>query len=127
MTAGLSATNLANKWLNWLGGTAETAPAALYVELHIGDPGSAGTANPSAVTTRSQLTLAAASGGSASESNTPQWSMTASETISHLAVWDASTVGNFLFSVALGTSKAVVSGDTLKLTSFTGALTPIAA
>lgn len=128
MTVGMSATNLANVILSWLGGTAETAPSALYVALHTADPGSAGTTSASTVTTRSQLALGTPSAGSVDKTSTdPSWSMTATETISHLSVWDASTSGNFLLSVALTTSKDVVDGDTLKLTSFTAALTPIAA
>jgi hypothetical protein len=45
MPDGLSATGLANRWLNMLGGTAFPAPSALYVQLHTGSPGAIGTAN----------------------------------------------------------------------------------
>lgn len=128
MTAGLSAANLANKWLDMLGGTAFTAPAAFWVQLHIGDPGSLGTANQSAVTTRQQVTWSAASGGSKSQSASPTaWSMTATETISYVSFWDASTAGNFLGSAAVTTSRAVVNGDTITLNTLTIAFTPIAA
>lgn len=128
MTVGISAANLATKWLNMLRATAFTAPAATFVELHIGDPGAAGTSNPSAVTTRSSATFNASAGGSAlSLSNTPSWSMTATETISHIAVWDASSAGTFLFSAALNTSKAVNNGDTLNLTTLGFSMTPQAA
>lgn len=128
MTAGLSSANLVTRWLNMLRATAFTAPAATWVELHIGDPGAAGTANPSAVTTRSQATLNASSGGSAlSLSNTPTWSMTATETISHIAVFDASSGGNFLFSIALSVSRAVNNGDTLNQASLSLGLAPQAA
>lgn len=126
---GLSTSNLANKILDHLrGGTAWTQPSGLYVKLHIGDPGSAGTSNASAVTTRSQATFAAAASGAIALTGTnPSWTMTASETISHVSVWDASTSGNFLWSVALSASKAVVSSDTLTLTSLGLSLTPLAA
>jgi len=128
MTVGISAANLATKWLNMLRATAFTAPAGTFVELHIGDPGAAGTSNPSAVTTRSSATFNASAGGSAlSLSNTPTWSMTATETISHIAVWDASSAGNFLFSAALNTSKSVNNGDTLNLTTLGFSMTPQAA
>lgn len=130
MTAGLSAANLANKWLDMLGGTAFSAPAATYVALHTGDPGSAGTANASAEATRKALTWsAAASGSKAIAATLPSWaSWTAgSETISHISVWDASTVGNFLFSGVLSTSKSITNGDTFNLTAMSVALTPIAA
>ncbi|UGT65345.1 hypothetical protein LTT66_18420 [Nocardia gipuzkoensis] len=129
MTAGISTTNLANKVLDHLrGGTAWTQPSGLYVKLHIGDPGSAGTSNAAAVTTRSQATFAAAASGAIALTGTnPSWSMTTTETISHVSVWDASTSGNFLWSAALSASKAVVNGDTLTLTSLGFSLTPLAA
>jgi hypothetical protein len=129
MTVGINTANLANKILDHLrGGTAWTQPSGLYVKLHIGDPGSAGTANASAVTTRAQATFAAAASGAIALTGTnPSWTMTASETISHVSVWDASTSGNFLWSAQLSASKAVVSGDTLTLTSLGFSLTPLAA
>ena len=40
-----------------------------WLQLHVGDPGAAGTANPAAETTRQQVTLNSASGGSATNSN----------------------------------------------------------
>lgn len=128
MTAGLAATTLANKWLDMLAGTAFSAPAAFYVKLHTGDPGAAGTANASAVTTRQAVTWSAASGGSKSEASAPtSWSMTTTETITHISCWDASSSGNFLFSAALTTSRSVVNGDSVSLTTLTIAFTPIAA
>lgn len=128
MTAGLSAANLANKWLDMLAATAFTAPAAFWVKLHIGDPGSAGASNASAVVTRQSVSWSAASAGSKSESAAPTaWAMTATETISFVSFWDASTAGNFLGSAALTVSRSVINGDTVTLTTLTIALTPIAA
>lgn len=129
MTTGLSGTNLANSILDHLrGGTAWTQPADIYIKLHTGDPGSAGTANASTVTTRSAATFGAASSGAIALTGTdPSWSMTATETISHISAHDASTSGDFLFSAALAASKAVVNGDTLTLTSLGVSLSPLAA
>lgn len=127
MTAGLSAANYANKALDVLRNTAFTAIANVYVQLHTGDPGAAGTSNVSAVTGRQAVTFNAASGGSMSKSNTPSFSMTTGETITHISLWDASSSGNFLQSAALSASKAVVNGDTLNLTTLTLAFTPVAA
>ena len=45
MTAGLHAVNTANAWLNVLRGTTFTGIAGTFIKLHIGDPGSAGTAS----------------------------------------------------------------------------------
>jgi len=130
MTVGLAAVTLANKWLDMLGATAFTAPTNTYVKLHTGDPGSAGTANASANTTRVILAWSAASAGSkAITSALPSWASWAagSETITHISVWDNLTVGNFLYSVALTVSKSITNGDTLNLTAHTIAFTPIAA
>ena len=128
MAVGLGTTTLANNWLNMLRGVAYTAPTATYVKLHTGDPGATAAANASAVTTRSQLTLAAASGGAVALTGTqPSWSMTTSETISYISVWDATTAGNFLWSAQLAVAKTVANGDTLTLTTCGLSLSPLAA
>lgn len=129
MTVGLHTANLANKILDHLrGGTAWSQPAGLYVKLHVGDPGSAGTSNASAVTTRAQATFStAASGAIALTGTSPQWSMTATETISHISVWDSASAGNFQWSAQLASSKSVVNGDTLTLTALGISLAPLAA
>ena len=129
MTVGLSAVNTADKLLNTIGRSGTTFTAgSLYVKLHTGDPGATAATAASAVTTRYAVTFSASSAGSmALTSMGGTWSMTATETISHISLWDAATSGNFLWSVALTASKSVVSGDTLSLTSLTLAFTPIAA
>ena len=129
MTVGLSAVNTADKLLNTIGRSGTTFTAgSLYVKLHTADPGATAATAASAVTTRYAVTFSASSAGSmALTSMGGTWSMTATETISHISLWDAATAGNFLWSVALTASKSVVSGDTLSLTSLTLAFTPIAA
>lgn len=125
MTLGLAAAT-ANSHLNVYRNTAFTG-VNVFIKLHIGDPGAAGTTNPSAVTTRNALTFAAPSGGSMALSSLASYSMTASETISHVSIWDASTAGTFLESAALTASVPVVNGSTLNWSAFTKAFTPIAA
>jgi hypothetical protein len=131
VTLGLHTANLANKWLDMLGGTAFTAPATTAVKLHTGDPGSAGTSNASSVTTRPALTWAAASAGSKAITSTlpswASWAGTNGEVVSHMSVWDSTTAGNFLYSFALTASKTLNTGDTLNLTSHSISLTPLAA
>lgn len=126
MTRGAAAAT-ANAWLNVLRGTTYTGLAGLFVKLHTGDPGSAGTANASAVTTRNALSLNAASGGSATLSSLGSYSMTSTETISDVSLWDNATAGSFVVSGQLSASKAVNNGDTLSFTTFTLSITPIAA
>ena len=123
MTVGLSATT-ANGIVDGIGS------GTIYVKLHTGDPGSAGTSNASANTTRVQSTRASASAGSSAQSGTaPAWASWASgsETISHISLWTASTGGTFLGSAALTASKSIVNGDSLTLSTLTIALSPIAA
>lgn len=128
MTVGLQTTNLANKWLNMLRAVAFTAPTAIFAELHIGDPGAAGTTSPSAVTTRLAVTFSAAASGALALSGTVgPWTSTATETLSHVAFWDASTAGNFLWSAAMGATHGWNSGDTFTLTSAGFSLAPLAA
>jgi hypothetical protein len=129
MAVGLHAANLANKWLDMLGGTAFTAPTSTNVKLHTADPGAAGTAAPSGNTTRVAATWDAAASGSKAINNTPSWATWGAgpETLSHITVWDNITAGNVLFSAALTTPKAITNGDTFNLTSLTFALTPLMA
>ena len=132
MTVGLSAVNTADKLLNTIGRTGTTFTAgSLYVKLHTGDPGATAATAASAVTTRYAVTFSAAgtatAGSMALTSMGGTWSMTSTETISHISLWDAATAGNFLWSVALTASKSVINGDTLSLSSLTLAFTPIAA
>ena len=126
MTRGAAAAT-ANAWLNVLRGTTYTGLAGLFVKLHTGDPGSAGTANASAVTTRKALSLNAASGGSVTLSSLGSYSMTSTETISDVSLWDNVSAGSFVASGQLSASKAVNNGDTLSFTTFTLSITPIAA
>ncbi|SLH92165.1 Uncharacterised protein [Mycobacteroides abscessus subsp. massiliense] len=53
--------------------------------------------------------------------------MTATETITHISIWDASTGGNFQWSAVLSVPKSVQSGDTLTLTNCGLSLGPLAA
>jgi hypothetical protein len=118
MPTGFSTTNLANPILNHLrGGTSWTAPSGLYVKLHTGDPGASATANAATETTRQQATFGdAASGGAISNTSQIQWTtVAASETYSHVSLWDASTGGNFIWSGALASPVAVTAGGTFTI------------
>lgn len=120
-------TYLADLLLGYFHGTNITALSTVYVQLHTGAPGAAGTANLSAVTTREGVTFAAPSAGSVSSSSEPSWTMTATETITDISLWDEATGGNFLDSIQLTSSRSVVATDTLQLTSAEIGFTPIAA
>ena len=102
------------------GKTAWTIPANVYVKLHLGDPGEAGTSNAATETTRKVAAWASASSGSIATSATLEWTnVAATETYSHWSMWDASTAGNCLWTGALSSSAAVTAGDTFQITSLT--------
>lgn len=126
MTVGI-AVAAANSRLNVLRGVTYTGIGSVFVKLHTGDPGAAGASNASAVTTRNAITWNAPSGGSMTLSTLSAWTMTATETISHTSLWDASTAGTFLGSFALTASKSVNNTDTLTINTFTLTESPIAA
>lgn len=124
MTTGL-ASGIVNAWLD-----ADFATAGAFIKLHTADPGSAGaTAAAAGSTTRVQATMAAASAGSkAMSSMASSWTNGGtSETLTHISIWSASSAGTFKGSAALSASQAWVSTNTFSLTSFSVAITPIAA
>lgn len=125
MTVGLAAATAAS-FLGVYKGTTYTG-VTVYMKLHIGDPGAAGATTPSVVTTRNAVTFGTIAAGSMPLGSISGYSMTATETISHVSFWDASTAGNFLQSAALTTPQAVINGSTLNFTTITLSFTPIAA
>jgi hypothetical protein len=107
-----------NKMLDaWAGRTTYTANAAVYVKLHIGDPGSAGTANAAAETTRQQVTFgSAAATGAISNTVVITWTnVSTTETYSWVSLWTASTGGTFIGSDDLSAATAVTAGDTFRV------------
>jgi len=126
MTVGLSAA-IANSILDALCRSVTWAePAAFYVKLHTGDPGSAGTANAATETTRKLATFAAASAGQADTSADLAWTnVAATETYSHVSFWTAATAGTFLGSDALDTPRAVTAGDSFTIPAGDASLGPL--
>jgi hypothetical protein len=132
MTVGLSTVNLANAWLNTMRGSGNgvtfTAPATVFVEAHTADPGAAGTTGVSTgAATRQAVAFAAASAGSMSLSASPAWTATGPDTVSHIALFSASSAGTFYASAALTTPKTIAAADTLTLSTLTVSLAPQAA
>lgn len=127
MAVGIT-TYLANALLNHVGrNVAYTPPATVYAKAHIGDPGATGANNASLQTTRLALSFAAAASGSMSANTTPEWTLNATETISHVSFWDASTGGNCLWTAAASVSKGGVSGDIIRIATDTLSFSPLAA
>lgn len=89
----------------------------VWVQLHLGDPGAAGTSNPAAETTRKQATFGAgAATGAISNTAAVEWTnVSTSETYTHVSLWSASTAGTFLGSDDLSSPAAVTAGDTFRI------------
>lgn len=96
------------------------AVSAVYIKLHTGDPGEAGTSNAAAETTRKLITFSSASGGSLASSAAISWTnVSTTETYSHWSAWDAATAGNCLWTGALNASAALTAGDTFTISTLT--------
>lgn len=128
MTLGVAVAR-GNSFLSTYRNTAYAAITTVYVQLHTADPGAAGTTSISVgSTTRNIITWNAPAAGSMTLATLGAWTNgSATETITHISLWDASTAGNFLQSGALSVGQAWVSTNTLTLTTLTASITPIAA
>ena len=83
-----------------------------FVQLHVGDPGAAGTANVATETTRKAVTFSAASGGSMTNSAQVQWTNIAgSQDATHVSIWNAASAGTFKASGVV-TANPYTAGDT---------------
>lgn len=94
-----------------------TAPTAVWIQLHVGDPGAAGTANVATETTRKDITaaIAAASGGAVTSDTLVSWTNVAgTEDYTHWSTWSASSNGTFYWSGTM-TANGVTAGDTFNL------------
>lgn len=91
--------------------------AQIWVQMHTGAPGAAGSTNISSNSTRFQVSSwGAASGGTiANAAEFVSSNFGTGETITHLTTWSASTGGTFIAPHQLATPKAVIAGDNLKL------------
>lgn len=108
-----------NLVLDWLltNGTA-TRPTAWYVGLFTSDPTDADTGTEvsggsyarTAVTFSVTGNAATNTGGVEFPAATASWG-----TVSHIAVYDASTSGNMLFHTALDTAKVITDGDVFRI------------
>jgi hypothetical protein len=91
-----------------------TAPTAIWLQLHVGDPGANGTANVATETTRKDVTavFAAASAGAVTSDTAVTWtSVAGTEDFTHWTLWSASSAGTFYWSGTI-TANPVVIGDT---------------
>lgn len=114
------------KFLDHFTGTASTsAPSAVYLGLSTAslNDDASGTELSGSGYTRKAITFASASGGSIASNSAVEFPSATSSwgTVSHWGIWDASSSGNLLFHGAFSASKAIATGDILKVAS--GSLT----
>jgi len=113
----------AEQTLQWaLGQGTPAPPATLWIQLHIGDPGPTGVDNPAGNTERQQATFGAitspgataSTGGGDAEALTDAdivWEgLAATETYSHISLWDDQAAGNSWYKGDLVAPVAVVAG-----------------
>jgi len=99
---------------------AYTAPATLYLALHTADPaedGSGTEVSTSGTAYARQTVTFTVSGNTATTDAAVEYSTATASfgTVSHVAIWDASTTGNMLAYAALTSSKAIDTGDVLRI------------
>lgn len=101
-----------------------------WARLHTDDPGAAGTANASSVTTRQRVQWSPSDAGVLAEGAVPDWGTwagTSPETLRGLSLWTASSGGLFIGSVPLSSPVVVTTGAPLTLPTFTITWGPVAA
>lgn len=85
-----------------------------YLALHSSDPGTGGTASTEysgGGYARAQINWTAPSNRSTANSNSMQFLNLIAGTVSYLAIWDASSGGNCLYSVALTAPVTLITGQ----------------
>lgn len=95
---------------------ASLSVASRFVKLHTGDPGESGATNAAGETRRRSLSGAPAAAGTFSSVNDLVWTdVAATETYTHMSIWDASSGGNCLWTGALAAPKFVETTDTFTI------------
>ena len=118
MATGLSSA-VANNILNALDDAGSwTPPAAVWIKLHTGDPGAAGTSNAASNTTRQSAVFGSATAGSATTTNTITWtSVSATESYSHISAWDSDSGGALIWTDALEATRGLTAGDNFTISA----------
>jgi hypothetical protein len=116
MAAGISA-YLADSWLDSVGNGSAFSVGSVWLQLHVGDPGAAGTSNPAVETARKAVSFAAASGGVIASDADVSWvNIQGSEDATFFTAWDSVSGGNFLFSGAI-VAGSYQAGDTYTISA----------
>jgi len=110
------------------GVAALTSPAGVYLQLHTGDPGAAGSANVATENSREAITFGSAASGVADSVGTPAatyTSVAATETYTHVTLWDSATPGggNCLLVGSLSVSIPAVATTDVDISLVTATFT----
>ncbi len=93
-----------------------TPPVLWYAALHTGDPGPGGTLNPATEVRRMVVTMdTPAAGAAVSAIDSTLGLAAATETITHLVLWNATSGGIPWWVVPLDTPASVTAGHTLRI------------
>lgn len=116
----MSASNfLENKLLDNALGVANYSTPTPYLALFTSDPGEDGTGTEvsGGSYVREAITFNPATNGTSSNNGVVQFDTATANwgTVSHVAVFDASTGGNMLFYGAVTVSKTITTGDTFQV------------
>lgn len=108
-----TADNILNAFGN---NTTWTAGATLFVKLHTGFPGSAGTSNAAGNTSQQSLSFGNSSGGTMTNDVALTWtSVSTSETYSHFSIWSTSNTSGTCYATGSVSASAVTAGDTFTI------------
>jgi hypothetical protein len=114
-------TYFATECLNWIKGTdTDTAPTDVYVSLHDGSPGDAGSGGTDVTDTinsggRVAVTFGAIAGKAMSNDAIVDFGTADGDAdVTHFGVWDAATSGNFIGYGALVTPRSIETNDPVK-------------
>lgn len=113
-------TYLGNKVIRWLAGqTMPSAPASIWCALFNGDPKAGGTDVTATIRAagRVQIAVTAPASGTtntmSNDSDVDFGDADGAATVTHMAVYDASSSGNFLGSKSVG-SNSITAGELVK-------------
>jgi len=102
------------------GGAAYTAPATLYLSLHTANPdedGSGAEVSTSGTAYARQTVAFSVTGNTATTTSAVEYPVATANygTVTHVAIYDASTAGNLIAYAALTSSKTIETGDVFRV------------
>lgn len=107
---------LENKILDKVFRAVDFTVTARYTSLHSANPGETGASEITGGSYARQLTTFIVAAGGATENDAAiTYTNMPAVTISHVAIWDAATLGNCLWTGALTTPKTLNAGDTFQI------------